>query len=74
MRRIVDLTARADARRAEYITEAERSDAARKEGFSSTSVWLAALSGEPVPVCRSQVAVADALEGDAGDPRGVRGR
>ena len=44
------------------IAEAERIEAARREGFSSTSVWLAALSGEPVPVCRSQVAVASALE------------
>ncbi len=56
------LTARADARRAAWIAEAERTDAARKEGFSSTTAWLAALSGEPVPVCRSQIAVAEALE------------
>ena len=45
------------------IAEAERVDAARKEGFRTTTEWLAVLSGEPVPTCRSQVAVASALGG-----------
>jgi len=62
LRRIAELTARADACRAEYIAEAERVGAARAQGFPSTTAWLAAISGEPVPTCRSQVAVASALE------------
>jgi hypothetical protein len=61
LRRIAELTARVDACRAEYIAEAERTDAARREGFRTTTEWLAVLSGEPVPTCRSQVAVAEAL-------------
>ena len=59
--RVGRVRSRADAHRAAAIAEAERTDAARKEGFPSTCVWLAALSGEPVPVCRSQIAVAEAL-------------
>jgi hypothetical protein len=56
------VSARSDALRARVIAEAERTHAAEKEGFRSTAEWLAALSGEPVPVARSQVAVAEALE------------
>ena len=44
------------------IAEAERTHAAAQQGFQSTSEWLAAVTGEPVPVVRSQVAVAVALE------------
>ena len=62
LRRIGRLSARADARRAAWLAEAERTDAARKQGYRSTTVWLAALSGEPVPVVRSQIAVAEALK------------
>ena len=62
LRRIGRLSARADARYAAWVAEAERVGAARAEGFASTTVWLAALTGESVPVARSQVAVASALE------------
>ena len=62
LRRLGRVRSRADAHRAEAIAEAERVGAARAEGFASTTAWLAALSGEPVPICRSQVAVASALE------------
>ena len=62
LRRLARLQARADARRAAWLAEAERTDAAKKEGFRSITEWLAAVSGEPVAVCRSQVAVAEALE------------
>jgi len=62
LRRLGQVRSRADAHRAEAIAEAERTGAARKEGFRSTTEWLAAISGEPVPVCRSQIAVASALE------------
>jgi hypothetical protein len=62
LRRIGRLSARADARRAAWVAEAERVGAARALGFRSTTEWLAALSGEPVPVVRSQIAVASALE------------
>ena len=51
-----------DAREAALIAEAEERQVARQEGYVSTTAWLAAVSGEPVPVCRSQVAVATALE------------
>ncbi len=44
------------------IAEAERTHAAEKQGFRSTTEWLAAVTGEPVQVARSQVAVAEALE------------
>jgi len=63
LRRLGRVRSRADAHRAAAIAEAERTDAAQKEGFSSTTAWLAVLSGEPVPVCRSQIAVAEALGG-----------
>jgi hypothetical protein len=55
------VSSRTDAR-ARVIAEAERTDAARREGFRSISEWLAALTGEPVPLVRSQVAVAEALQ------------
>ena len=63
-----------DARRAAWLAEAERTDAAQREGFRSTTEWLMALSGEPAPTCRSQVAVAEALAGDAGHTGSVRFR
>jgi hypothetical protein len=62
LREIGRVSARADARRSEAIAEAERSDAARQEGFTSTTAWLSSLTGEPAPICRSQIAVAEALE------------
>jgi hypothetical protein len=62
LRRIARVAARADARRAAWLAEAERTRAAEKQGFRSTSEWLVALTGEPVPVARSQVAVAEALQ------------
>jgi len=62
LRRLGQVRSRADAHRATVIAEAERTDAARKEGFRTTTEWLAALTGESVPVARSQVAVAEALE------------
>jgi hypothetical protein len=62
VRRAARLSARTDAFRAEVIAEAERTDAARKEGFASTTAWLMSLSGEQAAVCRSQIAVAEALE------------
>jgi hypothetical protein len=61
LRRAGRVSSRTDALRARVIAEAERTHAAEKEGFRSTSEWLAALTGEPVPVARSQVAVAEAL-------------
>jgi hypothetical protein len=61
LRRISRLSARADACRAECIAEAERTGAARREGYGSTTAWLMAVEGEPARVCRSQVAVAAAL-------------
>jgi hypothetical protein len=62
LRRIARVSARADARRAAWIAEAERTDAARQQGYRTTTEWLAALTGEPVPVARSQIAMASALE------------
>jgi len=62
LRRAARLDAQTGAFRAGVIAEAERTDAARKEGFSSTAAWLMALSGDPAAVCRSQIAVAEALE------------
>jgi len=56
------VSAQADALRARVIAEAERTHAAEEEGFRSTMEWLAALSGEPAPVARRQLAVAKALE------------
>ena len=51
-----------DALRARVIAAAERCDAAHREGYLSTTAWLMALSGDPAAVCRSQVAVAEALQ------------
>ncbi len=62
LRRIARLSARADARRAAWVAEAERTEAARQQGYRSTTEWLMALSGEPASTCRSQVAVAEALQ------------
>ena len=62
LRQLARLSARADACRAECVAEAERTDVARREGYASTTAWLMSLSGEPAPICRSQIAVAAALE------------
>jgi hypothetical protein len=62
VRQVARLSARTDAFRAEVIAEAERTGAARQEGFPSTTAWLVSLSGEQAAVCRSQIAVAEALE------------
>jgi hypothetical protein len=62
LRRLAVLAARVEAHRAEFICEAERCDAARREGFGSTTAWLMVLSGDPAPVCRSRVAVAASLQ------------
>ena len=62
LRRLGQVRSRADAHRAEAIAEAERTGAAHKEGFPSTTAWLAWVSGEHAGVCRSQIAVAEALE------------
>ena len=62
LRRVARLSARTDALRAECIAEAERTEAARRQGFESTTAWLMSLSKEPAAVCRSQVAVAASLE------------
>ena len=59
---LAELAARVEAHRAEFICEAERCGAARREGFGSTTAWLMALSGDPAPVCRSRVAVAASLQ------------
>ena len=62
LRRLHQVSSKADAGQAEVIAEAERTGAAEKQGFRSTTEWLAAMSGEPVRSVRSQVAVAEALE------------
>ncbi|MBM3694932.1 MAG: DUF222 domain-containing protein [Actinobacteria bacterium] len=62
LRHLGRLAARVDACRAEYLAEAERVGAARKQGYRSATEWLAALSGEPGSACRRQVAVAEALQ------------
>ena len=51
-----------DARRAALIAEAERRGLARRQGYASTTAWLMAMSGDPAAVCRSRVAVAEALQ------------
>ncbi len=62
LRRLGQVGSRTDAHRAAAIAEAERTHAAEAEGFRSITEWLAALTGEPVGVARSQVAVAEALQ------------
>jgi hypothetical protein len=61
LRRIGRVASRVDAFRTEVIAEAERTGTARQEGYVSTTAWLAAVSGEPAPICRSQIAVAASL-------------
>jgi hypothetical protein len=63
LRGLEGLARRVEARRAEFIAVADRRGIPAKNGFGSTTAWLMALSGEPAGVCRSQVAVAAALEG-----------
>ena len=62
LRRAGRVSSRTDAFRARVIAEAERTHAAAKEGFRSTTEWLATITGEPIPVAAGQVAVAEALE------------
>jgi hypothetical protein len=62
LRRAGRVSSRADALRARVIAEAGRTGAAQEQGFRSTTEWLSALTGDPVPVVRSQVAVAEALQ------------
>ena len=62
LRRAQRESRRWDARQTELIAEAERRDLACRDGYGSTTAWLMAVSGEPAQVCRSQVAVASALE------------
>ncbi len=62
LRRLGQVGSRTDAHRAAAIAEAERTHAAEAEGFRSITEWLAALTGEPASTCRSQVAVAEALQ------------
>ncbi len=56
------LSSRVEARRAEFIAEADRRGVARQEGYGSTTAWLIALSGDPAAVCRSRLAVATSLQ------------
>jgi hypothetical protein len=62
LRRVGQVSSQTDAFRARVIAEAERIHAPQREGFRSLTEWLVALTGEPVPVVRSQVTVAQALE------------
>jgi hypothetical protein len=62
VRALVSVDAQVAARRAEFLAQVERRDVARRQGYGSTTAWLMAVSGEPAPVCRSQIAVAAALE------------
>jgi hypothetical protein len=55
------LASRVEARRAEFLAEADRRGVARRQGFPSTTAWLMALSGDPAAVCRSRLAVAASL-------------
>jgi hypothetical protein len=50
-----------NARITGLVAVAEKRDLARKQGYPSTTEWLMALSGEPASVCRSKIAVAEAL-------------
>jgi hypothetical protein len=61
LRRLHQVSSKADAGQAEVIAEAERTHAAEKQGFRSITEWLGAVTGEPVQIARSQVAVAEAL-------------
>lgn len=62
VRRVLRNLARLEAWRAELISEAERRDLARRDGFASTTAWLISVSGDPAAVCRSRVAVAASLQ------------
>ena len=50
-----------NARITGLVAVAEKRGLARKQGYPSTTEWLMALSGEPASICRSKVAVAEAL-------------
>ena len=50
-----------NARVTGLVAAADKRGLARKQGYQSTTEWLMALSGEPASVCRSKVAVAEAL-------------
>jgi hypothetical protein len=62
LQRLARLRSRTDAQYAAWVAEAERTEAARKQGYHSTTEWLMGLSGEPASTCRSRVAVAEALQ------------
>lgn len=62
LRRLGRLAARVEARRAEFLAEADRRGLARRQGYASTTAWLIALSGDPAPVCRSRLSVAASLQ------------
>ena len=62
VRRALRESRRWEARRVELIAEADRRGLPDRQGYGSTTAWLMGLSGEPAAVCRSQVAVAAALE------------
>ena len=62
LRQLGRLSSRVEARRAEFIAEADRRGVARQEGYGSTTAWLMALSGDPAAVCRSRLAVATSLQ------------
>jgi len=63
LRQLGRLSARVEARRAEFIAEADRRGIPGRKGFSSTTAWLVALSGDPGAVCRSRLGVAVSLRG-----------
>jgi len=56
------LASRVEARRAEFIAEADRPGVACRHGFATTTAWLISLSGDPAAVCRSRLAVARSLQ------------
>ena len=62
LRQLGRLSSRVEARRAEFIAEADRRGVARQAGYGSTTAWLMALSGDPAAVCRSRLAVATSLQ------------
>ncbi len=62
LRQLGRLSSRVEARRAEFIAEADGRGVARRQGFGSTTAWLMAMSGDPAVVCRSRLAVATSLQ------------
>jgi len=62
LRELGRVASRVEARRAEFIAEADNRGLARREGYGSTTAWLIAMSGDPAAVCRSRLAVATSLQ------------